>query len=256
MEDKANETDAPGVKERIKERLLSAADAESLMEIRQDLKDEGENPGSINACVSDLRKHGQLRFEKARTTTALMKPSPVELLISQLRLPEIVNGQREVFDAGVDYAMKTIVIAVRISQELSAMGIAQSRPLLLMAQELRQSDKQAMEAAQAASERVLANVMPELQSLRESAARNAAKTPPPPPAPPPKDMDEVIARPMGKLVERMVDMAINQFMPGAGNGQDPNISYETRTEAPAPAPAASPAEGKIETETRQAEAEN
>jgi hypothetical protein len=129
------------------------------------------------------------------------------------------------------------------------MGIAQSRPLLATAQELRQSDSQAAVAAQTAAERMLANVMPELQNLREAVAKNANKTPPPPP---PKDMDEVITRPMGKLVERMVDMMMNRFMPGGGNGQDPNITYETRSEASSPA--AGPSPGVIETETRQAEA--
>jgi hypothetical protein len=90
--------------------------------------------------------------------------------------------------------MKNIVIAVRICQELSAMGIAQSKPLLGMAQELRQSDSQAATAAaQMASERVLAHVMPQLAELRE-----ATKSVPKATTTSPKNMDEVLSA-LGKI---------------------------------------------------------
>jgi hypothetical protein len=225
----AAEPEEKGVKETIKERLLEAADADSLRSIRLDLKSEGFSPGSIDACCSELRKKGFLKFEK---TTALAKSLPVENLINELRLPEIVNGQREVFDAGVNYAMKNIVIAVRICQELSAMGIAQSKPLLGMAQELRQSDSQAATAAaQLASERVLANVMPQLAELRE-ATKNVSK----PVTPPAKNMDEVFSRPLGKIMEVMTDQMIGRMFPGFGNSQNQGWEFETRQETPATDP--------------------
>jgi hypothetical protein len=219
------DTEEKGVKETIKERLLEATDADTLRSIRLDLKAEGFSPGSIDACCSELRKKGFLKYEK---TTALTKALPVENLIAELRLPEIVNGQREVFDAGVNYAMKNIVIAVRICQELSAMGIAQSKPLLGMAQELRQSDSQAATAAaQMASERVLAHVMPQLEELRV-----ATKSVPKATTPPPKDMDEVFVRPLGKIMQAMTDQMIGRMFPGFNSGQNQGWEFETRQETP------------------------
>jgi len=228
------EPEEKGVKETIKERLLEATDTDSLRSIRLDLKAEGFSPGSIDACCSELRKKGLLKFEK---TTALTKALPVENLIAELRLPEIVNGQREVFDAGVNYAMKNIVIAVRICQELSAMGIAQSKPLLGMAQELRQSDSQAATAAaQMASERVLAHVMPQLAELRE-----ATKSVPKATTTSPKNMDEVFMRPLGKIMEVMTEQMIGGMFAGFSGGQSQGWVFETRKEAPASSQAAPPA---------------
>jgi len=58
--------ESEGVKERIKTRLLEAVDEESLSRICQELKDKGEKPSSIDACVSELRKKkGQLKFASA-----------------------------------------------------------------------------------------------------------------------------------------------------------------------------------------------
>jgi hypothetical protein len=42
-----------------------------------------------------------------------------------------------IFDAGVEYGMKSIVIGVRLAQELSSLAISQAKPLIDMAKELR-----------------------------------------------------------------------------------------------------------------------
>ena len=99
--------------------------------------------GSVDAEKSKLKKKGAFQF-KQDTTKALAtnKPLPVEALINELQLPPMVNGTRHIFDSGVEYGMKSILIGVRVAQELSKMGIDQAGPIIRMAQELRQNEGQ------------------------------------------------------------------------------------------------------------------
>lgn len=92
--------------------------------------------------------------EKPRGAQLPAKPLPVDFLIRELQLPDISDGTREVFDAGVTYGMKAIIVGVRLAQELSAMGIQQAKPVMEMAKEMRQAEGQAAEvaASQAAAE--------------------------------------------------------------------------------------------------------
>jgi len=78
-------------------------------------------------------------------TTAVAKKgqSSLDSLIKELNLPNVANGQAAVFDAGVEYGMRSVVIGVRVAQELCAMGVQQAVPLIKMAQEMRESEGQA-----------------------------------------------------------------------------------------------------------------
>lgn len=69
--------------------------------------------------------------------------SPLEMLVKDLELPALVNGQAEVFDAGVHYGVSSVLMGVRVAQELSAMGVQQASPIIKMAQEMRESEGQA-----------------------------------------------------------------------------------------------------------------
>lgn len=69
--------------------------------------------------------------------------SPLERLIQELKVPRVVNGQAEVFDAGVEYGVRSVLVGVRVAQELSAMGVQQAVPIIKMAQEMREAEGQA-----------------------------------------------------------------------------------------------------------------
>jgi len=56
----------PGVRETITKALLSAGSSEVLKQIRRELKEKGFKEGSINAVVSELRRKGNLAFDKAK----------------------------------------------------------------------------------------------------------------------------------------------------------------------------------------------
>jgi hypothetical protein len=91
-------------------------------------------------------KHAHGKTDRPNeTTTAVVKKgqSPLEQLVSDLKLPLIVDGQAEVFDAGVEYGVRSVLVGVRVAQELSAMGVQQAVPIIKMAQEMREAEGQA-----------------------------------------------------------------------------------------------------------------
>jgi len=132
-----NENDK-GVNERIRLRVLEATDDESLSNIRQQLKEEGEKAGSIDAVVSELRKKGYRKF--GGKSTAITKTLPVEAIVDQMVMPVGVDGA---FIAGMKYEAFNIIRGIRLAQELSKMGIDQASPVIKMAQEMRESEAQA-----------------------------------------------------------------------------------------------------------------
>jgi len=173
--------ESQGVKDYIKERLLAATDEESLREIRKQLRDEGKKPGSVDACVFELRKQGHLRFGNSHpASTAVVKAQPVERLIQETRLPDIIDGNAPVFDAGVQYGMSCILIGVRVAQELSKMGIEQAGPLIKMAQELRAgSDETAKNVGRALAEVVAESNERVVQAVSNLSIATKAASPDP-----------------------------------------------------------------------------
>lgn len=146
----------------VEKRLLEAGSSEELDEIHEILKGEGVPDGTVRGTISKLRKKGKLIFETALTETkdGQVQPLPVEAIVKQLKLPIIVDGQHVVFDAGVHYGMNTIVMGIRLAQELSRMGVSQASPVIRMAAEMRKAEgMSAQEAGQVAAENALAGAI-------------------------------------------------------------------------------------------------
>jgi hypothetical protein len=81
---------------------------------------------------------------QAQTTAVAKKgQSPLEQIIKELELPKLADGQAEVFDHGVHYGIRSVLVGVRVAQELSAMGVQQATPIIKMAQEMRMSESEA-----------------------------------------------------------------------------------------------------------------
>jgi hypothetical protein len=161
-----------GVRERITAAVLEATDEQSLREICQRLKDEGVNEGSIKAVVSSLRKKGKLKF--GQVALANIGKGSLDELVHGLIVPEVVDGRREAFNAGVEWATRSILTGVRLAQELSSLGIAQAGPLIKMAQEMRPDANQiAQQAAAEAAIGVAKEISPAFESLKNSIVASA-----------------------------------------------------------------------------------
>jgi hypothetical protein len=149
-------------------------------------------------------KHGESSNEGNQETKLPMKTMPVDALIRELELPELTNGTQQVFDAGVVYGMKSILIGVRVAQELSRMGVDQATPIIKMAQEMRQAEGQAAEVAAR-------------EAARETAAQVAAYFDQKKPdiATTPDPMAGFLARAM----ETMWNSIVGRVLGGAPGGQ-------------------------------------
>jgi len=68
-------------------------------------------------------------------------------LVRGLIVPEVVDGRCEAFNAGVEWATRSILTGTRLSQELSSLGIAQAGPLIQMAKQMHPDTPQIVKEA-------------------------------------------------------------------------------------------------------------
>jgi hypothetical protein len=117
-------------------------------------------------------------------TTAISKKQqfPLEVLIRDLELPSLVDGQAKIFDAGVQYGIKSVLVGVRVAQELSAMGVQQASPIISMAKEMRESESNsakivASELAEATLEanKEILNALNNLNITSKASSENPAQ---------------------------------------------------------------------------------
>lgn len=107
----------------------------------REFKDKSGLAGHMRFKHSEKVASGESK--SAAVTTTRKGQSPLEVLVKDLHLPVMVDGQADIFDAGVEYGFKSILVGVRIAQELSAMGVQQASPIIQMAKEMRESEGQA-----------------------------------------------------------------------------------------------------------------
>lgn len=170
----SNNNDNQGVKERIKGRLLQATGDDDLKQIRQELKDAGEKPGSIDACVSELRKKGNLKF--GATDTGSFYPIKVgkgEIIAPEAALQHI-RLQDGDYKLGFIDGMGTLIMAARYNQLLAA---SQAETLSNQLKIMEESKKGSAEVAQEAAARAVAGMMPQVLDMVKQSALASSPNP-------------------------------------------------------------------------------
>lgn len=193
----------------------------------KDLEGQGFNSKSIRMAAFELEKESyRKRPARSRTkevssdargggggTAAVAtrgrgnfpvptKPVPPEFLIEQIILP-IDGVQAKSFEHGMKFGASMLVLGVRVAQELSNMGLQQARPIMDMANAMRQGEAEAAkgaaaEAAMLAAGQVSSEMMPMFASLSKEKAAGGD---------PMKSM-------MARTMEPMMQKIMNMFMPG------------------------------------------
>jgi hypothetical protein len=169
-------------------------------------------------------KHSAQPQDTSAQTTAVAtkKQSPLEQLIDELRLPMIVDGQAQVFDAGVEYGVRSVLVGVRVAQELSAMGVQQAVPIIKMAQEMRESEGQAAKviAAELAGATLEGN-----RDLKAALQQLGSQIQTSGPNPMASMMSGVMQPVLSQAMQQMMGSFMGGAMPGmpppAGDGQPP-----------------------------------
>jgi len=227
-----------GVKERIRRRLLEAADADDLTRIRQQLKEEDEKPGTIDAVVHELRKKGLLKFDDSRPSSS-RSGTPRDLVpamqsfIEEVYVPRPVDGRDGYWDgyeAGTRRARQDLFLSLLALQQLSSLGVQQAQPLVAMAKELR-SEVNPSEVAQAAAQQTLNAALPHiLSTVREQAV---AASPDP------------VSSMMTRLIEPYLQQMMGMFMGGFGMPGGMMGSTPAQPRQPQQPPPGQPPQGQV-----------
>ena len=111
----------------------------------------------------------------AKSTQVFAKGSPPEAIIEAIHLP-MIDGLASGFESGMKFGMSTITLAIRMVQELSAIGLTQVRPLIDMTRTVREGEGAAFklgaeEAAFKAAQAMGSTIIPEVAEIK--AAVNA-----------------------------------------------------------------------------------
>lgn len=213
----AREDEPTAIIDRIKWWLLRGKSDETLVE-------EGFNPGTVRISRLQLESEGLLakKVKEKKTSTKLTrsgepkpvqvfaKGSPPEAIINSISLPVEVDGSAHIFEQGLKFGMSVLVLATRVMQELSAVGLQQSKPLIDMAKEMRAGESAAYkeastDAAMKAAQAMSSIVLPAVSSIEETVSKLEKAGPPG--ADPVKSM-------MVRTFEPMIQNMMNQLMPG------------------------------------------
>ena len=198
-----------GKTQHIRNRLLEADNEEELNSIREELEGQPDvNPNTVKAEISKLKKKGLLKF--GQMALATIGKGSLDELVHGLEVPDVVNGRREAFNAGVEWATRSILTGIRLSQELSSLGIAQAGPLIKMAQQMNPDAGQIAKETGLAMGGEIAGKMFELMQQKETKKPDIAQVPDP--------MKGVLARMMETIVNQLTGQAF-----GSQVGSNPGL---------------------------------
>ncbi len=173
---------------------------------------------------AEVAPGGEVKPGQPQTMAVIKKQqSPLEVLIKDLELPALVDGQAVVFDAGVQYGIRSVLVGVRVAQELSAMGVQQALPIINMAKEMRESEGQA--ARIIAGELAEATLESNKQILAAIGQQAIAQSPNPMLAMMTQTMQPLLSQAMGNLM--------TMFQPKQPPGSQPSQNNQPG-EQPAP----------------------
>jgi hypothetical protein len=164
--------------------------------------------------------------EEGQILSLAAKGVPVETLVYRMSVPELRDGQQEIYNEGFRNGMMTVLLGIRMAQELSSMAIAQASPLIKMAQEMRQAEGQAahaaaQEAAASAAERVQQALAPLLSSAQKPDIALA-----------PNPLQGLMARMMERTLSPLLERMIAAFFPVLSSSPSPSPSSSLTSDWP------------------------
>ncbi len=149
----------------------------------------------------------QLTATTQKPMQVFAKGSPPETIIESMSIP-MVDGQTMGFEMGMKFGMSQLVLAVRIMQELSSIGLQQVKPLIDMTRSVREGEQAAFkggadEGAMKAAQAMGATIMP-MMSEMQATINNASKS---------NEADPMKAM-MMRTMEPLMKNIMGKMMPG------------------------------------------
>jgi len=201
------------IRKQIEQGLLAGRTKEELIE-------EGFNKRSVQTVASELKtKMGTSRStagrQPARTSgglTIFAKGSPPEAIIDSIAVPDVADGNGYAFEQGIKFGMSLLTISIRMVQEMSAIGVQQSKPIIDMAKSMREGEVMAAknaadDAAVAAAGMVQESMMPILMNLQKNAGTGGDGVDP---------MRAMMVRTMEPMFSKMLNGMMARLPSGSG----------------------------------------
>jgi len=203
------------IRKQIEQGILAGKTKEELIE-------EGFNRRSVQTVASELKtKMGTSRSTAGRQPakssgglTIFAKGSPPEAIIDSIAVPDVADGNGYAFEQGIKFGMSLLTISIRMVQEMSAIGVQQSKPIIDMAKSMREGEALAAknaagEAATEAAVMVQDSLMPVLANMQKNMGGGGGEGVDP--------MRAMMVRTMEPMFNKMLNGMMTR-LPGMGGG--------------------------------------
>jgi hypothetical protein len=161
---------------------------------------------------SNGRRDLQTDTRRPKEIKTYAKGASAEAILNTLELPEGIDVNNPGFALGVKYGMSTLIMGIRMGQDLAASGIQLVKPVIEVARQMREGEIQAGEsasqeaasaAATAASEATASAFVPYLKKLDEMLEKQKEK----------EEAEEDTTTTPAKAKNEMNEMMMKTFKP-------------------------------------------
>jgi len=181
------------------------------------LENAGKIPHRTKGTEVAITEKGTAVSKKDKDETMIQtfaKGSPPEALINSMKLPAFNDPLS--FESGMHFGLSSIVLAIKLVQEMATAGIQQAKPLIEMARDMRGGElAAAKQAADSASEetahRVVGEFAPYLESLQQALAENKKEA-----AVVGDPMRNMLVSSFKPVLDNVMQQLMHSFMPGMG----------------------------------------
>jgi len=169
---------------------------------QKEIVDMGYAKSTVSEVKAEMEEKGEMPLASDNRKLVPIREQPLEAIIENIEFPNV--DCRE-FKKTARFILSLVVLGVRMTQELSTIGIQQGKPVIEMAKEMRQSESQ---AAQALAEQIAANMALEKRELLNAVRQQNTSTSST--SPMEQLMVDMLRQPLTHLMSRFVGAPMAQ----------------------------------------------
>lgn len=171
---------------------------------QKEIVEAGYAKSTVSEVKAEMEERGELPLTSDNRRLVPLRELPLEAIVENIEFPDVSCRD---FKKTARFVLSLVVLGVRLTQELSTIGIQQGKPVIEMAKEMRQSEYQ---AAQALAEQIAANMAQAntelLSAIRQQRAGSAS--------PMEQLFADLLRQPLMQLLSRTMGMFTGQAQPG------------------------------------------
>lgn len=199
------QNNSPGVREEIRSFFLQGYSQKEIV-------DMDYAKSTVSEVKAEMEEKGELPLAFDNRKLVPMKEQPLEAIVENIEFPAM--NCRE-FKRTARFVLSLVVLGVRLTQELSTIGIQQGKPVIEMAKEMRHSENQ---AAQALAEQIASNMALGNRELLNAVKQQSAVST----NPMEQLMADMMRQPLTQMISKVMGASMGQT--GAQTQAGPNVA--------------------------------